>query len=91
MPAEKQLEIATKGGVNVPREKRYFSQNKAAAIEAGRKGGTRRGRYKELSTLYRDALMEIQYDLLSGSPAAPYNAVMKIEKVIAREKEILAT
>jgi len=39
MNAEKQREIARKGGRSVPNEKRSFSQNHQLASEAGRKGG----------------------------------------------------
>jgi len=39
MDAEKQREIARKGGRSVPNEKRSFSQNPKLASEAGRKGG----------------------------------------------------
>ena len=39
MDAEKQREIAKKGGAKVPQEKRSFTQNRALASEAGRKGG----------------------------------------------------
>ncbi|QBR71752.1 stress-induced protein [Beijerinckiaceae bacterium] len=39
MDAEKQREIARKGGRSVPNEKRSFSQNHQLASEAGRKGG----------------------------------------------------
>jgi general stress protein YciG len=39
MDAEKQREIARKGGRSVPNEKRSFSQNHKLASEAGRKGG----------------------------------------------------
>ena len=39
MDAEKQREIARKGGAHVPHEKRSFAQNRALASEAGRKGG----------------------------------------------------
>ena len=39
MDAEKQREIARKGGRSVPNEKRSFSQNHSLASEAGRKGG----------------------------------------------------
>ena len=39
MDAEKQREIARKGGRSVPNEKRSFSQNRQLASEAGRKGG----------------------------------------------------
>jgi uncharacterized protein len=39
MDAEKQREIARKGGRSVPSEKRSFSQNHQLASEAGRKGG----------------------------------------------------
>jgi general stress protein YciG len=40
MDAEKQREIARKGGRSVPDEKRSFSQNRQLASEAGRKGGS---------------------------------------------------
>lgn len=39
MEPSKQRELARKGGANVPREKRSFSQNRTLAAEAGRKGG----------------------------------------------------
>jgi uncharacterized protein len=39
MDAEKQREIARKGGRSVPDEKRSFSRNRQLASEAGRKGG----------------------------------------------------
>ena len=39
MEAEKQREIARKGGRSVPDEKRSFSRNRQLASEAGRKGG----------------------------------------------------
>jgi general stress protein YciG len=39
MDAEKQREIARKGGESVPHEKRSFSRDHALAVEAGRKGG----------------------------------------------------
>ncbi len=39
MDAEKQREIARKGGRSVPDDKRSFSQNRQLASEAGRKGG----------------------------------------------------
>ncbi|MGO9004168.1 MAG: general stress protein [Beijerinckiaceae bacterium] len=39
MDAQKQREIARKGGQSVPNEKRSFSQNHQLASEAGRKGG----------------------------------------------------
>ena len=39
MEPGKQRELARKGGANVPSEKRSFSQNRALASEAGRKGG----------------------------------------------------
>ena len=39
MDAEKQREIARKGGQSVPNDKRSFSQNHQLASEAGRKGG----------------------------------------------------
>jgi general stress protein YciG len=39
MNADKQREIARKGGRSVPNEKRSFSQNHQLASEAGRKGG----------------------------------------------------
>jgi uncharacterized protein len=43
MDHEKQREIARQGGRSVPDEKRYFSQNRGLAAEAGRKGGESRG------------------------------------------------
>ena len=39
MDDERQREIASKGGQNVPDEKRSFSQDHGLASEAGRKGG----------------------------------------------------
>jgi uncharacterized protein len=39
MNADKQREIAKKGGANVPHAKRSFTRNRALASEAGRKGG----------------------------------------------------
>lgn len=39
MDAEKQRQIASKGGQSVPDEKRSFSKNRELAAEAGRKGG----------------------------------------------------
>jgi uncharacterized protein len=39
MDAEKQREIARKGGRSVPDEKRSFSRNRQLASEADRKGG----------------------------------------------------
>ena len=39
MDAEKQREIARKGGRSVPDEKRSFSRNRQLASEAGRIGG----------------------------------------------------
>jgi general stress protein YciG len=39
MDADKQREIARKGGRSVPNDKRSFSQNHELACEAGRKGG----------------------------------------------------
>src|SRR5688572_28490395 len=39
MDAEKQREIARKGGQSVPPEERSFSKNRGLAAEAGRKGG----------------------------------------------------
>jgi general stress protein YciG len=39
MSADKQREIASKGGKSVPSEKRSFSQNRDLASAAGRKGG----------------------------------------------------
>ena len=39
MDADRQREIAKKGGESVPAEKRSFSLNRALAAEAGRKGG----------------------------------------------------
>ena len=43
MSAEKQREIASKGGKSVPSGKRSFSQNRDLASAAGRKGGQRSG------------------------------------------------
>jgi general stress protein YciG len=39
MDANKQRDIARKGGESVPNEKRSFSRNPQLAAEAGRKGG----------------------------------------------------
>jgi general stress protein YciG len=39
MDAERQREIASKGGRSVPAEKRSFSQDRELASGAGRKGG----------------------------------------------------
>jgi general stress protein YciG len=39
MDAEKQRQIASKGGQSVPDEKRSFSRNRELAAAAGRKGG----------------------------------------------------
>lgn len=39
MDRAKHLEIARKGGANVPAEKRSFSTNNSLAREAGKKGG----------------------------------------------------
>jgi general stress protein YciG len=39
MDSEKQRNIASKGGRNVPDEKRSFSPDRELAAEAGRKGG----------------------------------------------------
>jgi general stress protein YciG len=39
MDADRQREIARKGGQSVPAEKRSFSQDRVLASEAGRKGG----------------------------------------------------
>jgi hypothetical protein len=39
MDADKQRDIASKGGSSVPDEKRSFSQDRELASEAGRKGG----------------------------------------------------
>ena len=44
MDPQKQREIASKGGASVPDAKRPFSQNRALAAEAGRKGGEARSR-----------------------------------------------
>ena len=43
MDEEKQREIASKGGRNVPKEKRSFSQDRSLASIAGRKGGQSSG------------------------------------------------
>lgn len=39
MSADRQRDIARKGGESVPREKRSFSQDRQLASDAGRKGG----------------------------------------------------
>jgi uncharacterized protein len=39
MSAEKQHEIARKGGMSVPKDRCSFSQNRELAASAGRKGG----------------------------------------------------
>jgi general stress protein YciG len=39
MDADKQREIARKGGRSVPNDKRSFSQDHQLASDAGRKGG----------------------------------------------------
>lgn len=44
MNAERQREIASKGGRSVPAEKRSFSQDRELASTAGRKGGQSTGR-----------------------------------------------
>lgn len=44
MNAERQREIASKGGRSVPAEKRSFSQDRELASHAGRKGGQSTGR-----------------------------------------------
>ncbi len=46
MDPEKQREIARKGGISVPPEKRPFSQNRQLAAEAGRKGGKESGSHR---------------------------------------------
>lgn len=43
MDAERQREIASKGGRSVPAEKRSFSQDRELASGAGRKGGQASG------------------------------------------------
>jgi general stress protein YciG len=43
MSPEKQREIASKGGKNVPSDRRSFSQNRDLASQAGRKGGQMSG------------------------------------------------
>ncbi len=43
MDAERQRQIASKGGRSVPAEKRSFSQDRELASEAGRKGGQASG------------------------------------------------
>ena len=43
MDAAKQREIARKGGMSVPDEKRSFSRDRQLAAEAGRKGGHESG------------------------------------------------
>ena len=44
MNAERQREIASKGGRSVPADKRSFSQDRELASNAGRKGGQSTGR-----------------------------------------------
>jgi len=39
MDEDRQRDIASKGGQNVPDDKRSFSQDRELAAEAGRKGG----------------------------------------------------
>ncbi len=39
MDPERQRELARKGGASVPGDKRSFSQDRALAAKAGRKGG----------------------------------------------------
>ena len=49
MDANRQREIASKGGQSVPQEKRSFSLDRELAAQAGRKGGqnSRGGRQSE--------------------------------------------
>ena len=47
MDAERQREIASKGGKSVPAEKRSFSQDRELASEAGRKGGQASGNTRD--------------------------------------------
>ncbi|MBB3903443.1 general stress protein YciG [Methylobacterium brachythecii] len=47
MNAERQREIASKGGRSVPADKRSFSQDRELASTAGRKGGQSTGRAGE--------------------------------------------
>ena len=49
MNAERQREIASKGGRSVPADKRSFSQDRGLASEAGRKGGQASGGTRESS------------------------------------------
>ena len=39
MSLEKRREIAKRGGLSVPPEKRMYSRNREKAVEAGKKGG----------------------------------------------------
>lgn len=48
MSPEKRTEIARKGGLSVPSDKRSFSKNRELASEAGRKGGMHKN--KEVET-----------------------------------------
>lgn len=41
MDPARQREIASRGGLSVPADKRSFSQDRALAADAGRKGGER--------------------------------------------------
>jgi uncharacterized protein len=40
MDPERRREIASRGGASVPSDKRSFSQDRALAADAGRKGGS---------------------------------------------------
>ena len=47
MTPEKRRQIAAMGGASVRPEQRSFSQNKALAVEAGRKGGSASSRHTD--------------------------------------------
>ena len=57
MDEGRQREIASKGGQSVPDEKRSFSQDRALAAQAGRKGGEARGRKASLAAQHRDQVV----------------------------------
>lgn len=50
MDSEKQRAIASQGGKSVKRENRFYSLNREAAKEAGRKGGLASARNRILRT-----------------------------------------
>jgi general stress protein YciG len=54
---KRQLALARKGGANVPREKRSFSQNRDKAAAAGRVGGARVPKEKRTFSTNKDLAM----------------------------------